>query len=76
MTGREKVGNTPDDERECCFALLTLWREQVHREMMMRILAQDREKQMTSLRKAEMYLIHFRDIDDFSGLRIKKQFKI
>lgn len=40
ISGLLKEGN---EENECAYAVLTLWREQCHREMMGRILSEERE---------------------------------
>lgn len=33
------------DERECVYAILSLWREQTHREMVRRLMLEEREKE-------------------------------
>lgn len=40
ISGLLKEGN---EENECAYAVLTLWREQCHREMMKRVLAEEKE---------------------------------
>jgi hypothetical protein len=76
ISGLLKEGN---EENECAYAVLTLWREQCHREMMGRLLSEERESIAEKRAATERYKwsnCFFEKMISWTDEMLKKRFNI